>query len=215
MAKIEASNVRPNSPEEAITMLIRLLTELEAREISFNCIVDEYIGVPWNELCDKGIKLFEYLKSDQNTKPDSQKQALSTSQAEKLKSYITNILKCDMQHHKGCLAPNCFTCIESRCYFALAELFPEEHAKRLLDKAAKECNSNDTNTKNEVNMKISSNIDNVINYLIQKKNEGYTSVELIDNARAAGWDSLTPTLNFVVCKNHPNILGIDAREQTK
>lgn len=130
MTKIEASNVRPNSPEEAITMLIRLLTELEAREISFNCIVDEYIGVPWDELCDKGIKLFEYLKSDLNTKPDSQKQALSTSQAEKLKSYITDILKCDMQHHKGCLAPDCFTCLDSRFQMMMLDLFPDEYIKR-------------------------------------------------------------------------------------
>lgn len=122
MIKNENTSVQPNSCEEAITMLTRILTELEARELSFNCIVDECIGVPWNDLCNKGIKLFEYLKAD------VQQQA--PQKAQTTKELIASILKCDVQHHHGCLAPDCFTCMDSRCQMMLMELFPDEYVKR-------------------------------------------------------------------------------------
>lgn len=60
-------------------------------------------------------------------------------------------------------------------------------------------------------MKVSCKIDDVINFLVEKKNKGYTSVEVIDDTRAMGWHSLEPTINFIFSKNEPKVLGIDAR----
>lgn len=60
-------------------------------------------------------------------------------------------------------------------------------------------------------MEISSDIDNVINYLKKKKDEGYKSVELIDDSRASGWITINPTLKFICCKQEPGVLGIDIR----
>lgn len=61
-------------------------------------------------------------------------------------------------------------------------------------------------------MVISSNIDDVIAFLQQKKEEGYKTVELIDDGRAYGWISLDgPKLEFIFNKKEPHVLGIDAR----
>ena len=59
------NNNLPNSYEEAIETLSKIITELETRELTNNCIVEEFIGIGWNDLCDKGIKMFEYLKQDE------------------------------------------------------------------------------------------------------------------------------------------------------
>lgn len=60
-------------------------------------------------------------------------------------------------------------------------------------------------------MEISSDIDEVINFLEKKKEEGYKTVELIDDARTYGWFYIEPTLNFIYCKQEPTVLGIDIR----
>ena len=45
-----------------IDTLYNVLTELDARECSNNCVVEDLIAVSWNDLCDKGIELFQRLK---------------------------------------------------------------------------------------------------------------------------------------------------------
>lgn len=60
-------------------------------------------------------------------------------------------------------------------------------------------------------MEISSDIDNVIDYLKKKKEEGYKSVELIDDSRGYGWFYINPTLKFIYNKQEPDVLGIDIR----
>lgn len=60
-------------------------------------------------------------------------------------------------------------------------------------------------------MKVSCNIDEVIDFLQKKKEEGYESVELLDDSKAAGWFFVHPTLEFVFNKNYPKTLCIDAR----
>ena len=60
-------------------------------------------------------------------------------------------------------------------------------------------------------MEISSDIDSVINFLKKKKEEGYKSVELIDDARDYGWFYINPTLKFIYNKREPGVLGIDIR----
>lgn len=62
-------------------------------------------------------------------------------------------------------------------------------------------------------MKVNCNIDEVIEFLQKKREEGYTSVELIDDTRANGWFSLNPKLEFIFNKNEPKVLGIDARKR--
>lgn len=64
-------------------------------------------------------------------------------------------------------------------------------------------------------MEISSDIDNVIDYLKKKKEEGYKSVELIDDSRASGWITINPTLKFIRCKREPGVLGIDVRSKRR
>lgn len=52
-----------NSREsKIIEKLFRILTELDARESSCNCVVSELISKSWIELCDDAIELFEQLK---------------------------------------------------------------------------------------------------------------------------------------------------------
>ena len=52
---------------EIIEKLYTLVTELDARESSFNCVTDSLIGISWNRLCDMGIDLLVQLK-DQSKK---------------------------------------------------------------------------------------------------------------------------------------------------
>ena len=47
---------------EIIGLLNDILIELDARECSNNCIIPYLQDVPWVDLCDKGIELFEKLK---------------------------------------------------------------------------------------------------------------------------------------------------------
>ena len=62
-------------------------------------------------------------------------------------------------------------------------------------------------------MQVSCNIDSVINFLQKKKEEGYETVELIDDVRASGWFDLNQNkkLDFIFSKQEPKVLGIDAR----
>lgn len=64
-------------------------------------------------------------------------------------------------------------------------------------------------------MEISSDIDNVIDYLKKKKEEGYKSVELIDDSRASGWITINPTLKFIRCEREPGVLEIDVRSKRR
>lgn len=64
-------------------------------------------------------------------------------------------------------------------------------------------------------MKISCDIDRLIEFLQKKKENGYRTVELIDDARAAGWHSKDPTIEFIVNKHEPIVLGIDVRTKNK
>lgn len=45
-----------------IEELFRILTELDARESSGNCVIPELTGVGWVGLCDNAIRLLEQLK---------------------------------------------------------------------------------------------------------------------------------------------------------
>lgn len=47
--------------EEIITQLDKILDELEAREISGNCIWAELTEYGWDELCDQAIDLIKQL----------------------------------------------------------------------------------------------------------------------------------------------------------
>lgn len=48
---------------------IRAITEeIMAREGNCDLLYPEYNGVGWNDLCDKGIKLFEQLKKEEKNK---------------------------------------------------------------------------------------------------------------------------------------------------
>ena len=53
---------RWNDQQSIIDTLYNVLTELDARECSNNCVVEDLIEVSWNDLCDKGIELFHRLK---------------------------------------------------------------------------------------------------------------------------------------------------------
>lgn len=64
-------------------------------------------------------------------------------------------------------------------------------------------------------MAISCNINKLIKFLQEQKKEGYETVELIDDARAAGWHSKDPTIEFIVNKHEPIVLGIDVRTKNK
>ena len=64
-------------------------------------------------------------------------------------------------------------------------------------------------------MKISCNIQEVISFLIDKMNEGYKTVEAIDDARANGWLELNPTIEFIFNKDEHHVVGIDVRTKNK
>lgn len=48
--------------EVIIDDLYNIIVELDAREISGNCVVDNLIGKSWTELCEEAIGLLEKLK---------------------------------------------------------------------------------------------------------------------------------------------------------
>lgn len=60
-------------------------------------------------------------------------------------------------------------------------------------------------------MKVSCDIDSIIKYLQEKKNAGYETVELIDDAKATGWDLLDPKIEFIFSNSSPKTVGIDVR----
>lgn len=63
-------------------------------------------------------------------------------------------------------------------------------------------------------MKVSCDIQEVIAFLIDKMNEGYKTVEVIDDARAHGWfSSDPPSIEFIFSKKEPTVLGIKAFEK--
>lgn len=43
--------------------LYEIAIELDSRETSNNCVVDRLQQFSWNELCDRGIKILEKLKT--------------------------------------------------------------------------------------------------------------------------------------------------------
>lgn len=42
--------------------LLKIITELDARNCSCNCVVPELIGKSWSDLCEDAIKLLEQIK---------------------------------------------------------------------------------------------------------------------------------------------------------
>ena len=46
-----------------INTLFRIVSELDAREFSNNCVVPELQALSWNELCDRGIELLQEIKN--------------------------------------------------------------------------------------------------------------------------------------------------------
>lgn len=44
-------------------------------------------------------------------------------------------------------------------------------------------------------------------------NEGYKTVELIDDARITGWSDSDPNLNFIFNKKEPTVVGINATDK--
>ena len=63
-------------------------------------------------------------------------------------------------------------------------------------------------------MTVSCKISDVIEFLTKCQNEGYQTVELIDDSRAVGWKKENPTLEFIFSNQEPKVIGIDARKQT-
>lgn len=50
------------SEEQIIDMLYHIVIELDARNSVSNCVNPELLSYGWNNLCDKGIELFQQLK---------------------------------------------------------------------------------------------------------------------------------------------------------
>ena len=50
--------------EDKIEQLFDILTELDARYQSNNCVIDNLINIDWDNLCDKGIILLQTLKEE-------------------------------------------------------------------------------------------------------------------------------------------------------
>ena len=48
--------------QDIIDDLYNIVVELDARETSNNCVVDDLQRFGWDELCDKGIEILEKLK---------------------------------------------------------------------------------------------------------------------------------------------------------
>lgn len=49
-------------PDWIIEELFNVCTEFDARNVSNNCVVKQYLNTSWNDLCDIGIELFQKLK---------------------------------------------------------------------------------------------------------------------------------------------------------
>lgn len=48
--------------DKNIEQLFSILTELDARNQSNNCVVSGLTGVNWDDLCDEGITLLKSIK---------------------------------------------------------------------------------------------------------------------------------------------------------
>lgn len=58
-------NIENMTTEEVgkiIDQLFDIVTELDARNISANCVIPELTGIGWTELCEKGIELLWQIK---------------------------------------------------------------------------------------------------------------------------------------------------------
>lgn len=44
--------------------LLEVVTELDAREATSNCVIRDFQGFGWKELCDRGIELLKQLKGE-------------------------------------------------------------------------------------------------------------------------------------------------------
>lgn len=52
--------------QELIDELFTTASELEARELSANCIFEKYFGTSYVDLCNRGIEIFEELKKNED-----------------------------------------------------------------------------------------------------------------------------------------------------
>lgn len=62
-------------------------------------------------------------------------------------------------------------------------------------------------------MAVSCNIDDIISFLVEKKKEGYKTVEVLTEARKYGWKKPNPTITFLYNKKEPTVLGISIDEE--
>ena len=60
---------------------------------------------------------------------------------------------------------------------------------------------------------ISCDIQEVINFLTKRMNEGYKTVELIDKHQANGWVYANPKLEFIFSERHPTTVGINIMDK--
>ena len=57
--------------------------------------------------------------------------------------------------------------------------------------------------------KVDANIDSVISFLQQKREEGYKTVEVINKTRSDGWFSLDPKIEFIFNRSEHTVIGIN------
>ena len=57
--------------------------------------------------------------------------------------------------------------------------------------------------------KVDTNIDSVISFLQQKREEGYKTVEVINKARSDGWFLLDPKIEFIFNSSEHTVIGIN------
>ena len=48
-------------------------------------------------------------------------------------------------------------------------------------------------------------------WCLQKRDEGYKYIEVVDDARALGWKNDKPKIDFIFSPQEPYVIGIDAR----
>lgn len=51
--------------DKIIDKLFNIVTELDARNLTHNCVISEFNGTSWDDLCDKGINLLKKLKENE------------------------------------------------------------------------------------------------------------------------------------------------------
>lgn len=55
-------NMTTEEVDGIIGELLYIVTELDARNIGANSVIEKYHGVCWTDLCEKGIELFDKIK---------------------------------------------------------------------------------------------------------------------------------------------------------